>query len=147
MRAQELLLWQLRHTLKRLSFSYVAPSRAFRLLSSSALWVVKVFLVSCGRSVEMLMLAGHTQCVIVEAGDDLPSPAEIQQSYFKLWTLSLCLAGEKWVSPQAPSQKHLLRKGEENRDLGAWPSSNHRARGASDRPLSRICSTSGVHID
>ncbi|KAJ6652445.1 hypothetical protein lerEdw1_011563 [Lerista edwardsae] len=57
------------------------------------------------RSVEMLMLAGHSQCVIVEAGGDLPSPAEIQQSYLKLWTLSLCLADssvalsdEKWLS-------------------------------------------------
>lgn len=57
------------------------------------------------RSVETLMLTGHPQCVIVEVGGDLPSPAEIQQSYFKLWTLSLCLADssvalsdEKWLS-------------------------------------------------
>ncbi|XP_054854919.1 myotubularin-related protein 11 isoform X2 [Eublepharis macularius] len=57
------------------------------------------------RSVETLMLAGHSQCVIVETGADLPSPAEIQQSYVKLWGLSLCLADsfvaltdEKWFS-------------------------------------------------
>ncbi|XP_061461876.1 myotubularin-related protein 11 isoform X2 [Rhineura floridana] len=57
------------------------------------------------RAVETLMLAGHSQCVIVEAAADLPSPPEIQQSYSKLWNLSLCLADsfaspseEKWLS-------------------------------------------------
>ncbi|XP_053225358.1 myotubularin-related protein 11 [Podarcis raffonei] len=57
------------------------------------------------RSVETLMLAGHPQCVIVEVTADLPSPPEIQQSYSKLWNLSLCLADsfvsssdEKWLS-------------------------------------------------
>nr|XP_056708870.1 myotubularin-related protein 11 [Euleptes europaea] len=57
------------------------------------------------RSVETLMLAGHSQCVIVETAADLPSPAEIQQAHLKLWGLSLCLADsfvapsdEKWLS-------------------------------------------------
>ncbi|KAL8184854.1 UNVERIFIED_CONTAM: hypothetical protein K2H54_030875 [Gekko kuhli] len=57
------------------------------------------------RCVETLMLAGHSQCVIVETGTDLPSPAEIQQAHLKLWGLSLCLvdsfaapADEKWLS-------------------------------------------------
>ncbi|XP_072839944.2 myotubularin-related protein 11 isoform X3 [Pogona vitticeps] len=57
------------------------------------------------RSVETLMLAGHSQCVIVETAADLPTPAEVQQAYAKLWSLSLCLADsvaapsdEKWLS-------------------------------------------------
>ncbi|XP_077175386.1 myotubularin-related protein 11 isoform X2 [Paroedura picta] len=57
------------------------------------------------RCVETLMLAGHPQCVIVETGADLPSPAEIQQAHLKLWGLSLSLADsfvgptdEKWLS-------------------------------------------------
>ncbi|XP_044305175.1 myotubularin-related protein 11 isoform X1 [Varanus komodoensis] len=57
------------------------------------------------RSVETLMLAGHSQCVIVEAAADLPSPPEIQQAYSRLWNLCLCLADssaatsdEKWLS-------------------------------------------------
>uniref|UniRef100_A0A8C3T5J6 Myotubularin related protein 11 n=1 Tax=Chelydra serpentina TaxID=8475 RepID=A0A8C3T5J6_CHESE len=53
------------------------------------------------RSVEALMLAGHTQCVIVETAADLPSPAEIQLSYLKLRALCLpdsSVADEKWLS-------------------------------------------------
>ncbi|XP_042296751.1 myotubularin-related protein 11 [Sceloporus undulatus] len=57
------------------------------------------------RSVERLMLAGHSQCVVVDVTSDLPSPPEIQQSYSRLWMLSLCLADssvapsdEKWLS-------------------------------------------------
>ncbi|XP_060113259.1 myotubularin-related protein 11 [Heteronotia binoei] len=57
------------------------------------------------RCVENLLLAGHSQCVVVETGADLPSLAEIQQAHFRLWGLSLCLADafvapmdEKWLS-------------------------------------------------
>ncbi|XP_053134260.1 myotubularin-related protein 11 isoform X2 [Hemicordylus capensis] len=57
------------------------------------------------RSVETLMLAGHSQCVIVETAADLPNPAEIQQSCFRLWSLSLCLA-DSFVAPS--DQKWLL---------------------------------------
>ncbi|XP_067328463.1 myotubularin-related protein 11 [Anolis sagrei] len=57
------------------------------------------------RSVEKLMLAGHSQCVVVDVASDLPNLPEIQQSYARLWTLCLCLADssvapsdEKWLS-------------------------------------------------
>ncbi|XP_063001918.1 myotubularin-related protein 11 [Elgaria multicarinata webbii] len=57
------------------------------------------------RCMETLMLAGHSQCVVVEAAADLPSPPEIQQAYSKLWSLCLGLADssvassdEKWFS-------------------------------------------------
>uniref|UniRef100_A0A8C8RL28 Myotubularin related protein 11 n=1 Tax=Pelusios castaneus TaxID=367368 RepID=A0A8C8RL28_9SAUR len=55
------------------------------------------------RCVEALMLAGHTQCVVVETAADLPGPADIQLSYLKLWTLclpdsSVAVADEKWLS-------------------------------------------------
>ncbi|XP_074836654.1 myotubularin-related protein 11 [Carettochelys insculpta] len=53
------------------------------------------------RSVEALLFAGHTQCVIVEMADDLPSPAEIQLSALKLRALCLpdsSVADEKWLS-------------------------------------------------
>ncbi|XP_063173187.1 myotubularin-related protein 11 isoform X2 [Candoia aspera] len=57
------------------------------------------------RAIETLLFAGHSQCVIVEATADLPSLPEIQQSYSKLWNLSLCLTDgsiappdEKWLS-------------------------------------------------
>lgn len=51
------------------------------------------------------MLAGHSQCVIVEAAADLPSPAEIQQSCSKLWGLCLCVVGEKLNLQQGLSQE------------------------------------------
>uniref|UniRef100_A0A8D0G1U8 Myotubularin related protein 11 n=1 Tax=Sphenodon punctatus TaxID=8508 RepID=A0A8D0G1U8_SPHPU len=52
------------------------------------------------RSVETLLLAGHSQCVIVDTAADLPSPAEIQQAYLKLRALysSLVMSDEKWLS-------------------------------------------------
>ncbi|KAJ7307181.1 hypothetical protein JRQ81_009168 [Phrynocephalus forsythii] len=57
------------------------------------------------RSVETLMLAGHPQCVVVDTATELPTPAEVQQSHSRLWSLSLGLADsvaaapdEKWLS-------------------------------------------------
>uniref|UniRef100_H9GFZ0 Myotubularin phosphatase domain-containing protein n=1 Tax=Anolis carolinensis TaxID=28377 RepID=H9GFZ0_ANOCA len=47
------------------------------------------------RSVERLMLAGHSQCIVVDVASDLPNLPEIQQSYARLWTLCLGLAGER----------------------------------------------------
>ncbi|XP_043935832.1 myotubularin-related protein 11 [Protopterus annectens] len=56
------------------------------------------------RIVEMLMLACHSQCVLVDVTDDLPNPSEIQTAHVKLRNLcmafesSVAESDEKWLS-------------------------------------------------
>ncbi|XP_064355149.1 myotubularin-related protein 11 isoform X1 [Dromaius novaehollandiae] len=53
------------------------------------------------RCLEALMLAGHAQCVLVDAAAELPSLAELQLAYLKLRALCLPdspVADDKWLS-------------------------------------------------
>ncbi|XP_063803242.1 myotubularin-related protein 11 isoform X2 [Pseudophryne corroboree] len=55
------------------------------------------------RSIRSLLFANHSQCVIIDTNDDLPSIADIQVSYLKLRGLCSCdtsapVPDEKWLS-------------------------------------------------
>ncbi|XP_069508503.1 myotubularin-related protein 11 [Ambystoma mexicanum] len=55
------------------------------------------------RSVERLMFANHSQCVIVDTADELPGISDIQLSYLKLRSLcmneiSITASDERWLS-------------------------------------------------
>lgn len=55
------------------------------------------------RFVEMLMFANHSQCVMVDTADELPSLSEVQMSYLKLRSLcmnenSVAGSDDKWLS-------------------------------------------------
>lgn len=56
------------------------------------------------RNLELILFGGQTQCVVVDLGDDMPSPADVQLAHTRL--RSLCLGGEEFITPAStPSLK------------------------------------------
>lgn len=48
------------------------------------------------RNLELILFGGQTQCVVVDLGDEMPSPADVQLAHTRLRTL--CLGGEEFTA-------------------------------------------------
>lgn len=48
------------------------------------------------RNLELILFGGQTQCVVVDLGDEMPSPADVQLAHTRL--RSLCLGGEEFTT-------------------------------------------------